>query len=345
MGKSHAPRTVLVLAALTLAACAGAAPSAHAQAPAASAAASQPSVAASATKPAAPAPPRDVAAGAVLGAFPHDVILVLDVASLRSHPVGRNLGPMIASMPQWRDLLRGVVRDPVREIDWVYVTGPSLNNTSKDGILVHHQLAPAAIEDAIDKLHQRSAQVNAFDAHVLGVKATIGTFDRASRVLLRAEPYVLAVVPPDSAESVAKILVGAHVTTPVTTGETLRLAVHAPHAELAMVPAEVHDAVVVVVARPDGGLDVAGEGACDDEAAAVRAEDELHALLSRYDNFIVRVMTRNLLNAIHIQHEGSKLHLRLAATREQVETVLGLLASVLGASIDDAHQPQRGVVP
>jgi hypothetical protein len=200
-------------------------------------------------------------------------------------------------------------------------------------MLVHHELTDAAIDAAIDKLHQRQTAVIPIDTGVSGVKATAGTFDGAPRVLLRSGPNLVAVVPPDAAANLARSMASARVDSPAANGEALHAVMKSPHGDLWMVPEEIRVATVAVTPRADGGFDAKGDGDCDDEEAAARAESQLRALLDRFDNFIVRAMTRNILGAIQIRRDGARLHLELAASRAQVEAVLGLIASFYGVDL------------
>jgi hypothetical protein len=126
---------------------------------------------------------------------------------------------------------------------------------------------------------------------------------------------------------VAQALAGADVKAPGVAGEAVRVFAHAPHAQVWMVPAEVHDATLVVTPKDGGGVDVVGDGACDDEAACARAEDSIRSLLDGYDNFITRALTRNILRSVRIHREAATIHIQLKASRDQVEAVLNLAAA------------------
>ena len=345
----RAPRALAALAAvaaLSLAACGGA----TAQHPMAKSGAAA-KVAAAPASVAARAPAGDphvseaspeIDAADVVKVDPRAVALGLDVTKFRDHPVGKNLGPLVAAMPQWQELMQGIVDDPVREIDWVYLVGPSLNDTAKDVIVIHHSLSDEAIERAIDKLHQRSTSVVPYDTGVPGVKATFGNFDQGPRVILRAQPHLIVIVPPELAAKAAGVLTTARVKTPEGAGEALRLWLRDPHAAVPYIPRDVVEMTVVVMPREDGGLDASGDGTCADEPAAARAEARVRALLDHFDNFVVRALTRNILGSVKVSHDGAVVHARLAASREQVETVLSFIATYLGTGIDAGHQPTSG---
>ena len=69
------------------------------------------------------------------GAIQADVILVMLVVNaevIRQNPVGAQMGYLLRGIPQWNEFMSGTDIDPVRDADWVIVSGPSLINTAKD---------------------------------------------------------------------------------------------------------------------------------------------------------------------------------------------------------------------
>ena len=95
---------------LALAACAPRKPGATAQ----GAGAQVDDVAIEPPKPPPPPVRVDTQAAAIVLVEPRDVTLVLAMETLRTHPIGQNLGPLFAVMPQWRQLVQGLVKDPIR---------------------------------------------------------------------------------------------------------------------------------------------------------------------------------------------------------------------------------------
>jgi hypothetical protein len=281
------------------------------------------------------APTREIHAEEAVGGGPRSIVVTLNLVPLRKHPVGKRIGPLVASVPQWQALVQGVVKDPVREVDWVYLTSPSITDPRQGAVLVHESLTDEQIDHAIELVHQRSASVKPYDVGVPGVRATIGDVGVGPRVLLRPETGIVALVTPDHAQRTARLLHGARVVPPAPDTDALDLWARSPHEGLPQVPPEIVEARVVVKPRADGGVDATADGACADEAAAARAEAQLHALMDRYDNFIVRAMTHGLLNAVHVSHEGRTVKARLDASRDQVETAVRLVSTFFGAYIEE----------
>jgi hypothetical protein len=314
----------LVIAAGAAVACGGGAAQTHAATPGEAASAG------------APAAPPHIGPEGIADPQPRKVRMVLDMTTLRDHPIGTTLGPMVVKLPQFPEALRTVVTDPVKQIDWVYMAGPSAKDTSKDVIVVHHSLAEAAIDQALDALHQKQPNIAPFDTGVAGVKATTGNVDVGPRVLLRAQPDLFAVVPPELAKPAARALAGSVVTSPVRDKETLRYWTTDPHAELAGVPESVKEVTVVVVARADGGADASVDGTCTSEEDAKKVAAGVSFIVRENNGFIVKMMTHGILDGVKVSTEGPVVHVAVPASRDQVEALLSLLGRALSSRADAA---------
>ena len=301
-----------------------------------------------AVEPPKPHPPPvrvDTQASAIVLVEPRDVTLVLAMETLRTHPIGQNLGPLFAVMPQWRQLVQGLVKDPIRDLDWIFVSGPSLQSTAKDAVLVRYALDDAKVDDAIDALGRSTPAVAPFDLGVQGAKGTLANLDDGARVLVRAHPSLLVLSPPEKAAAAAAVLVRSNVVAPARAGEAFRLSLKDPHAQAPQVPASVHEARVWIMPRADGGAEVFGEGDCDDDARATAAAEELKETIRRTNHIGVRIVTQNILGSTRIAHEGSKVTLHLPASREQLQATLGIVAAFLGVDISPRPAPSATSSP
>jgi hypothetical protein len=143
-------------------------------------------------------PGNDAAApdpGALIGAIQTErvlVMLVVNAEVIRRNPVGARMGYLLRGIPQWSEFMAGTTLDPVRDTDWIVISGPSLVNTERDVVLIHYSAPDRLIDRAIASLGRRYARGGAIDAGVPGVKATLAHADRAERVILRPQPRVLA---------------------------------------------------------------------------------------------------------------------------------------------------------
>lgn len=282
--------------------------------------------------------PRDPAgmvgvAGSVQ-AGPSLVQLLVNMEVIRQNPTGAKMGPLLSAIPQWDDFMSGTQVDPVRDTDWVFITGPSLIHTERDAIMIHYSTSDAVVDKAIDIVAHKYDRGGLFDAGVPGVKATLGHADRAPRVFLRPQSHLVAVVPPDYANTAARMLKGARVSAHVRPGEAVRLTLQNPSRPMPFLPTSISELRLWVIPRAaDGGADVFGEGDTPDSAAAILASEDFRRFVTRQNSIGVRIVTQGLLNNVEISPDGSVVRLKLSVSHEQLETLLGLVAGQLGVGL------------
>ncbi len=274
----------------------------------------------------------------VVNAGVQNVVLGVNVALVRKHPVGARMGPILQAIPQWRDFLKGAPApvDPIRDTDWILIYGPSLIHTDKDAVLVRYNVGDDAVDSTIAAIARTYDKGGPFDAGVSGVKASLGYADNAQRVFLRPQSKLLVIVPPSHAHEAAMTFRRQVPRGPPAT-EAMRLIVHHPSNQISIPGLKFSQSLKEIrfwiVPRADGGADVYGEGDCTDAAAAVDSADRLTELLKRQNSIGVRFATRGLLNNAAVVAEGTKIKLHLLATPEQLEAVLQLAAAAVGAQV------------
>jgi hypothetical protein len=276
------------------------------------------------------------------GAVQADVVLVMLVVNaevIRQNPVGARMGYLLRGIPQWDEFMSGTDIDPVRDTDWVLISGPSLINTARDVVLIHYAASDAVVDRAIAVVSRKYDKGGPFDAGVRGVRATRAHADRAERVLLRAQSHVLAVVPPSVAEKVARQLVASRVPPHVRPGEAVYLRLVNPHHPMPEIPEAVSELRLRVVPRPDDGADVFLEGDTKDALTAAAAAPLVRQMIRRHDDPFTSLLTHGLLDHVEVSAEGSLVKVHLLATREHIETLVALVGGFLGV------EPPGGVAP
>jgi hypothetical protein len=268
-------------------------------------------------------------------AGPQNIVLTVSMAVIRTHPVGKRIGPLIAVVPQWDTFLEGTGVDPLRDVDWISINGPALRHTEKDVILVRYSASDAVVDKAIGVLSKKSGQGGPVNVGVPGVKATRGYADRAERVFLRPQSHVLAVVPGYYAKTAAQILSKASIpSTLKRPAEAMRLTLVHPHGPMPQIPESVTELRLWVVPRnEDGGADVYGEGDTADAAACEAATDAIARLIDSVNTGFVPLLTRGILNHVEARADGSTVRLHLSASKAQIEVVLSFVAGQLGTTL------------
>lgn len=293
--------------------------------------------------------PRDplgiVGAAGNVQAGPPLVQLLVNMEVIRKNPTGARMGPLLSGIPQWDEFMAGTHVDPVRDTDWVFIVGPSLIHTDRDAILIHYSASDAVVDKAVDVVAHKYWQGGAFDAGVPGVKASLGHADRAPRVFVRPQPHVLAVVPPDYANTAAKMLQHARIQPHVRPGEAMRLTLATPHRPMPFIPESVSELRLWIVPRAsDGGADVFAEGDTPDPAAAQAAANEMARVVRTQNSIGVRIVTQGLLNGVEFSADGKTVRGKMPVTHEQLEAVLNLVAAQLGVALPPPP-PSPGSAP
>jgi hypothetical protein len=262
------------------------------------------------------------------GSVQADVVLVMVVVNaevIRHNPVGAKMGYLLRGIPQWDDFMSGTEIDPVRDTDWVMISGPSLVNTSRDVVMIRYAAPDAVVDKAIAVVSKKYDRGGPIDAGVPGVKATLAHADRAERVMLRPQPHVLAVVPPTVAEKVAKQLVASKVPAHVRPGEALYLRLVNPHHPMPQIPESITEARLRVVPRADEGVDLFIDGDTKDVDAASGAAEDLKKLVRSYNDWRAALVLPGVLDRVEVTTDGNRVHVHLMLTRAEVERIVMLV--------------------
>jgi hypothetical protein len=261
------------------------------------------------------------------------VTVAINAVAIRENPAAAELGAVLRAIPQWNDFMRGTEEliDPVRDADWICISGPSLRDTSADVITLHYNVPDATVDKAIAIVARQYPRGGAFDTGVRGVRAWLVRADRAERVIERPRSHLLVIVPPRSAKGVAKLLVHAKDKPKnILPGVAAWVHIVDPHHALpGLVPEGVLDMRLKVATRSDGGADIAIDGDCRDEATAARAAEAVRRTIREYNSFGVSLGTAGLLNHPEIAADGRKLQVHVRATRDQVESTIAAVQFVL----------------
>ncbi len=262
------------------------------------------------------------------------VKLVVNAEVIRSHPVGARMGYLLRGIPQWEEFMSGTDIDPIRDTDWVMILGPSLVNTSRDTVLIHYSVPDAVVDRAVGIVAKKYDRGGPFDAGVRGVRASLVHADRAERVILRPQPHLLAMVPPNVAERNARALAGARLSEPAA-GDAVVLRLVNPHHPMPEIPESITELRMRVVPRTDAGADVLVEGDTSDAEAASQAADAIRRMVRRHNDALTSLLTHGLFDRVAVTSDASTVKVHLTATRDQIETLVALVGDFLGVQPDE----------
>jgi hypothetical protein len=268
------------------------------------------------------------------------VKLTINAEVIRAHPVGARLGELIRGIPQWDDFMGGTDLDPIRDFDWIIISGPSLvKSTAHDAVYVHYSVSDAVMDRAVRVVSGKYERGGPFDAGARGVKAMLARADRAERVILRPQPHLLAVVPPSVAQSSARVLSMGAISAHIHPGEAMNARLLNPHNAMPEIPESISELRARIIPRPDRGVDVLIEGDAKDASSAIDAAETLRRLFRRHNDAITSILTHGLLDHVEVSVQEGKVDVRVAATLDQIETLVTLVADFLGIPTSGSSVP------
>jgi hypothetical protein len=274
----------------------------------------------------------------VAGRIQADVVLVVVLVNaevIRKNPVGASLGALLRGIPQWEDFMSGTDIDPVRDTDWLMISGPSLVNTGRDVVLIRYAASDGVVDRAIARVGRKYAGGGPFDAGVPGVRATLAHADREERVLLRPGPHVLAVVPPSLAAKEARQLALLRLPAHVRPGEALYFRFETPHRAVPEIPESISELRLRVVPRADDGADAFLEGDTKDPESAALAAPEIAKIIRRRTGGFASLLLHGALDDVEVRSDGARVRVHVSVTLEQLETLASLAGALLGVPMPE----------
>jgi hypothetical protein len=279
-------------------------------------------------------PEVDLDPGAALGRLDGEGEILVRTDVLRGHAVGAHLGPIVGTWPGWRATLRALARDPVGDLEWIDVVGPTDPGRGRLLARLADDAADAALDGRLVALQARSAEPAA--SHVeSGVTAAAARLDGTLRVVFRAQPRIAAASPASRGVSLSHALARTRLHEPSSAPlEAVRADVPQPHELVRLVPPAIGRMRAHVFALPGGDADANADGECATADDAARAGASLRDTIARQNSALVRMLTHGLLDALAVTVEGTTVKMRLHATREQLEAVVGLVSAMIPGDAD-----------
>ncbi len=263
-------------------------------------------------------------------AGPTLVEIRVNIAVVRTNPVGARMGPLLLGIPQWADFLGGTDVDPVKDLEWIWIFGPSLIHTEKDAAVLRYSMTDDRAAKNIAILSRRDVGGGKFDAGVPGVRAWRGRADNAWRVFMLPRPHLAAMVPPDFARTAAKAFSRTELRPPTGPNEAVRVMVKNPSHPMPFLPTSLTELRFWATPREGGGADAFVEADAPDARAASSAAKQIRQLLQQENSIGVRIVTRGLLNDFDVTSEGPMVKGHLPVSQEQLEALYDLVAAFLG---------------
>jgi hypothetical protein len=266
--------------------------------------------------------------GAALERGPGDGEILVRTSVLRGHPVGMHVGPLFAMWPGWRSTLHTIARNPVLDLDWIDVVGPSDAAGERMLARMAEGSADAAFDGRLVALQAGSAEPAA--SHVDGnVPAAAARLDGVLRVVFRPQPRLAAAAATARSPALSRLLARARVqTTESDPLEAVRADIPHPHDAVRLLPASLGRIQARVRVLAGGDAEGSADGDCASAAEASQTAAALRETVARQNSPLVRMLTHGLLDAITVTTDASVVKIHLHATRDQLEAVMSLVAAM-----------------
>ncbi len=265
------------------------------------------------------------------------VMAVINAEIIKKSSVAPALAQLLKRVDQWDQFMHGTDIDPVNDIDWIIVSGPSLQDTRRDVVLVHYSTTDAKVSHAMDVVagnYAAQGATDAFDAGVDGMKAVRSKADGTERVVMLPHPHVLAVVPSSAAPKVAQQLLRARTPAHLPRKDALYLRVFDPHHPMPQLPASITELRVSIVPTDDGGADVLLEGDTASPEAAADAARAIDALVKQIDASPVLIPVKlsgaDVLADAEFTSDGAMVKGHLHAEESQIVSIIGMAGFLPG---------------
>ena len=273
----------------------------------------------------------------------NNVDLLVNAEAIRKNPVGAKVGFLLRGIPQWDEFMTGTQIDPVRDTDWIRISGPALVHTERDVVIIHYSATDAVVDEAVAVLTRKYVRGGPMDAGVPGVKASLIHADRAERVIVRPQTHVLVVVPTDKAQEAARTYAPpAPVRGHLKDGEAFSMMLKNPHHVLSDIPESVTVLRMRIETRSDDGADIYIEGDTPDPEAAAQAAASLKKLITSFADldempFMGRgFFVGGILDNVDVASDGKLVKIHRTASRRQIEMVVAFVAARFDL---DPHAP------
>jgi hypothetical protein len=266
-----------------------------------------------------------------------NVRITLYTDKIRANPLGKQIGPLLGSLYQWRDFFGPAGIDPIKDIDQIYIVGPQLRNSSNVVAILRHHLPAAKMHAALDLLVHADKQGGEWlDASVPVASAHA---DGAERRFVVANAQTVVVTPPSAYAAAAAA--GKQLTLRPSKGpEAAMIYLATPSRAFLGLPIKVPESIkwarIRITATADGGA--SAEIEAEDENAEIASEDA--AYLSRTANALSQLnlgflgsllgqSSHRFIEHVAFSSEGNLIRGTASVTADQLQTALDMASAFL----------------
>lgn len=261
------------------------------------------------------------------------VSVLVRMDHLRTHPIGRQLGPRLMKIEQWKPFFEGTGLDPVKDLDVLFAFGPRFHETSRVSVIIAHNKPDEAMALVLQVLAKKFKGAEWIgDDEVPAFRAKIDGADRAVVQL----PSGLIITPLDGEKQSLEL---AHqlvkkkkkVTDALPKGDADLIVssfLTKPSNVLTAIPEDLHDVHITIRMRKDGGGILDMDAKAKDEATAKADVEVIKKLIQSYvPKGFIGMIAQKYVTGYTVTSEGDVLHVHHELDGDRVESVWGLLTA------------------
>lgn len=254
-----------------------------------------------------------------------NVSLIFYPEKIRQHPLGKQFGPILARIPQWRSFFGGTQIDPIQDADRILLAGPQFRDSSRMVAVIRFRGLDARIRSAVRVVVDRSGDRGGWlDAGAFAARAFA---DRADRVIVMPAPSILAVVPPDGLDQALRVRsIPAGKRNQILVGY-MRTPRNAFRGFPIDIPATLDGLRFSIDVTADGGADVRIDVKDKDAATASADATRLAEDLDRVSFVSLAFSRLRLFDPVSLRAEGDRIRGEAHLTEQQLKTILSLVAT------------------
>jgi hypothetical protein len=261
-----------------------------------------------------------------------NVTVIANTALMRKHPPLDQLGAFLRD--GYLLVAQGSERqfDPVQSLDWAVLYGPSLFPYDHNVALLQPNESAEVVSEALSQMTSAAGKQRELIAGIDGALYA-GQLGRTEKLFFHTRANQVLAIPPylraPFAEHVGRA--GAQLAVNLRPNEVFREVIRQPASQNMPIPSSVTELRIWVVPQVDCGVDIHFEIDCPTEQEAQRAANEITAYIRSRNTGAVEYATGGLLDGARVQAEGKGAKLRLIASHEQLQRMIGLARMAMEA--------------
>ncbi len=265
------------------------------------------------------------------------VTISVNAEAIRKNSVGKRSGPLLQGIGQWKAFLAGTHIDPVRDAEWVMISGPSLKDTTKAIIAIRYNFTDEQMDAACAAMAATYDKGGPFSTGMPGMKAWLAFADKGERILVRPQSHMLVIMPSRktlSAEKEKQLLKKISQTVyPAklkNANEAVRVILKSPHHAIPQIPEALSEVRLRTIPGPNDDGTIFIEADCKSDAECAKAQEQLDETFAKLSGGVLGASLLGMvsggvvkvINQVQLSHDSKHVRLELTLSRDDLQELL-----------------------